>query len=439
MKRLALLLWLSVGLAWGQGGPGSNVVFARPFGGTITTVQASPVAPVVAGDGKGIQNKGQGGHVLVAFFSGAVADVTGLQLRIEVSFTCPNPPTCSTGDFFPISADITSADYDAACPLLGAVAVVAANGPFPYLRVNNLIATPGALAMDVRYSGFPFAVGSASYSNCQVIINPPGGGTGDTPRITWWHPSGVLDDTVGMEWQGSDTTTQLKLIAGSADTATAKLFRVTRNDGTTELVNFNNNGTLLITPQANTTLVFPQTRFSATTYDKISTDVISGSHAGIIIGDTSATTGAGTPVFLWATNAAGTSRVEYILGSNSATNGYLQYDDTSTGNNWNFKKSTTNCESANPGTDICYPILFTNLRNTVGTPTFSINDFAGIHQPGVTFAELTSFSFGGFGATGGVFFYCSDCTLTSGVDNTCAGSGTGAMAYRLNGAYKCFQ
>lgn len=35
--------------------------------------------------------------------------------------------------------------------------------------------------------------------------------------------------------------------------------------------------------------------------------------------------------------------------------------------------------------------------------------------------------------------FCSDCTVTSGVDNTCAGSGTGALAIRLNGAWKCFQ
>jgi len=35
--------------------------------------------------------------------------------------------------------------------------------------------------------------------------------------------------------------------------------------------------------------------------------------------------------------------------------------------------------------------------------------------------------------------YCADCTVTSGVDNTCAGSGTGASAARINGAWKCSQ
>lgn len=39
----------------------------------------------------------------------------------------------------------------------------------------------------------------------------------------------------------------------------------------------------------------------------------------------------------------------------------------------------------------------------------------------------------------GTVVYCSDCTVTSGSDNTCAGSGTGALAVRLNGAWRCFQ
>jgi hypothetical protein len=33
--------------------------------------------------------------------------------------------------------------------------------------------------------------------------------------------------------------------------------------------------------------------------------------------------------------------------------------------------------------------------------------------------------------------YCSDCTVVSGTDNTCAGSGAGASATRLNGVYRC--
>jgi hypothetical protein len=39
----------------------------------------------------------------------------------------------------------------------------------------------------------------------------------------------------------------------------------------------------------------------------------------------------------------------------------------------------------------------------------------------------------------GVQTYCSDCTVVSGIDNTCANTGTGAMAFRINGAWKCEQ
>ena len=38
----------------------------------------------------------------------------------------------------------------------------------------------------------------------------------------------------------------------------------------------------------------------------------------------------------------------------------------------------------------------------------------------------------------GVLVYCADCTVTSGADNTCAGSSNGALAIRLNGSWKCF-
>lgn len=38
----------------------------------------------------------------------------------------------------------------------------------------------------------------------------------------------------------------------------------------------------------------------------------------------------------------------------------------------------------------------------------------------------------------GTIIYCSDCTVTDGSDNTCAGSGSGALAVRLNGVWRCF-
>lgn len=52
--------------------------------------------------------------------------------------------------------------------------------------------------------------------------------------------------------------------------------------------------------------------------------------------------------------------------------------------------------------------------------------------PAIAFSSLGS-------RPNGSIAYCSDCTVTSGVDNTCATSGTGSFATRLNGAWKCFQ
>jgi hypothetical protein len=51
---------------------------------------------------------------------------------------------------------------------------------------------------------------------------------------------------------------------------------------------------------------------------------------------------------------------------------------------------------------------------------------------------LSSVAFGGLGTPGnGQQYYCTDCTVTSGINNTCAGSGSGALATRINGAWKC--
>jgi hypothetical protein len=51
---------------------------------------------------------------------------------------------------------------------------------------------------------------------------------------------------------------------------------------------------------------------------------------------------------------------------------------------------------------------------------------------GCTFATLST-----CGAVNGTDSYCTDCTITSGVDDTCAGSGPGAAFERINGVYKC--
>lgn len=50
----------------------------------------------------------------------------------------------------------------------------------------------------------------------------------------------------------------------------------------------------------------------------------------------------------------------------------------------------------------------------------------------------TPYAFASLGSlTNGTYKYCSDCTVTSSVDNTCVASGSGAWAERVNGAWKC--
>lgn len=52
---------------------------------------------------------------------------------------------------------------------------------------------------------------------------------------------------------------------------------------------------------------------------------------------------------------------------------------------------------------------------------------------GFGLSALTATALGAWAASNGTFAYCSDCTIT----NPCAGSGTGALAKRLNGAWVC--
>lgn len=62
---------------------------------------------------------------------------------------------------------------------------------------------------------------------------------------------------------------------------------------------------------------------------------------------------------------------------------------------------------------------------------FASLPFGGVRQAAVLFTNLGT-------PSDGVFVYCSDCTQTlAGVDNTCAGSGSGAYAFRVNSAWKC--
>jgi len=53
---------------------------------------------------------------------------------------------------------------------------------------------------------------------------------------------------------------------------------------------------------------------------------------------------------------------------------------------------------------------------------------------------LAPSTFGGLtAAANGTTYYCSDCKALSVALNTCLAGGTGALAVRINGVWKCFQ
>lgn len=108
-------------------------VFAKVFSG-ITTAQASPA----------IVNKGQTMHLVYVMFPGQTTTQSGLQVRLEGSF--------DNITYVPISDDITAATN------VGGIVydVVAAFGPWPFLRVRSVTAAP--TAMTVYYSAHTLPV-----------------------------------------------------------------------------------------------------------------------------------------------------------------------------------------------------------------------------------------------------------------------------------------
>ncbi len=75
--------------------------------------------------------------------------------------------------------------------------------------------------------------------------------------------------------------------------------------------------------------------------------------------------------------------------------------------------------------------IYTQAGGTGTLREFEI-DAQDLRIPILAFAALGA-------PTSAAIAYCSNCTVTSGSDNTCAGSGTGANAVRVNGVWKCWQ
>jgi hypothetical protein len=77
--------------------------------------------------------------------------------------------------------------------------------------------------------------------------------------------------------------------------------------------------------------------------------------------------------------------------------------------------------------------------NGAGTAAVHLrNEESGIYIFGSQF-KIPTVVFSSLGTpANGTLTVCTDCTVTSGSDNTCAGSGSGALAVRLNGVWRCF-
>jgi len=82
-------------------------------------------------------------------------------------------------------------------------------------------------------------------------------------------------------------------------------------------------------------------------------------------------------------------------------------------------------------------------NNSAGYLSFRTNDGSGdlfeamrVQSDGSVLVDLVAFIGLGTPANGSQRT-CSDCTVTSAIDNTCASGGSGAQAFRVNGAWKC--
>lgn len=73
-----------------------------------------------------------------------------------------------------------------------------------------------------------------------------------------------------------------------------------------------------------------------------------------------------------------------------------------------------------------FEILTTPDGNSVPAVNFTVDNFGYMFPKSTTFGALGS-------PANGAMIYCSDCAFA----NPCAGSGTGAIAKRLNGAWRC--
>jgi hypothetical protein len=130
-----------------------------------------------------------------------------------------------------------------------------------------------------------------------------------------------------------------------------------------------------------------------------------------------------------------------VLGVTRANSAAILLAEDGFGNNPNLfmiSSNTITGNNASNSSGILTPAV-TDLRgmvsgNWVSGVTYPYFNKSAMFLGGpVLFSTLVS-----FGAAGSSM-YCADCTVASGADNTCAGSGTGAQAIKIVDVFRCFK
>jgi len=148
--------------------------------------------------------------------------------------------------------------------------------------------------------------------------------------------------------------------------------------------------------------------------------VFNGTYTGATLTYCAIIDATGTPdTFKWGTNGAcnnGATGVAITSANQTLSSGAVIKFATTTGHTLNDKWSAVMTAATDLGG------AWSGLTGTL----------SGFFMEGtVAFASLPS--------TTRQMEYCSDCTVTSGTDNTCAGSGSGAHFEVINGVKKCWQ
>lgn len=146
----------------------------------------------------------------------------------------------------------------------------------------------------------------------------------------------------------------------------------------------------------------------------------------------------------WAiTLRAGDNSANWMVNGNTAlhatTDGHLQLN---TGANWSqlsingsitFDNTGQFLASANNARGATINIIGLNASDQISLAPSGTTTIVGgnLISTGTTHGSLGT-------PSNGSIIFCSDCTVTSGADNTCASGGTGALAVRLNGVWRCF-